>query len=61
VIADVNTNVRGAEIHSGDTTAVGKFIVEVSNLSHLNRIIDRIKKVKGVIQVQRSRRYDPNT
>ena len=61
VIADVNTNVRGAEIHSGDSTAVGKFIVEVSNLSHLNRIIDRIKKVKGVIQVQRSRRYDPNT
>lgn len=61
VIADVNTNVRGAEIHSGDTTAVGKFIIEVSNLSHLNRIIDRIKKVKGVIQVQRSRRYDPGT
>jgi len=58
VIADVNTNVRGAEIHSGDTTAMGKFIVEVSNLSHLNRIIDKIKKVKGVIQVQRSRRYD---
>ncbi|MCP4684286.1 MAG: bifunctional (p)ppGpp synthetase/guanosine-3',5'-bis(diphosphate) 3'-pyrophosphohydrolase [bacterium] len=59
VIADVNTNVRGAEIHSGDSTAVGKFIIEVSNLSHLNRIIDKIKKVKGVIQVQRSRRYDP--
>ncbi len=61
VIADVNTNVRGAEIHSGDSTAVGKFIVEVSNLSHLNRIIDKIKKVKGVIEVQRSRRYDPGT
>jgi len=61
VIADVNTNVRGAEIHGGDSIAVGKFIIEVSNLSHLNRIIDKIKKVKGVIQVQRSRRYDPGS
>jgi len=58
-IADSNTNVRGAEIYSSDTTAQGKFLIEVSSLSHLNRIIDKMKKVKGVIQVQRSRRYDP--
>jgi guanosine-3',5'-bis(diphosphate) 3'-pyrophosphohydrolase len=58
-IADSNTNVRGAEIYSLDTTAQGKFLIEVSSLSHLNRIIDKMKKVKGVIQVQRSRRYDP--
>jgi GTP pyrophosphokinase len=58
-IADSNTNVRGAEIYSSDTTAQGKFLIEVSSLSHLNRIIDKIKKVKGVIQVQRSRRYEP--
>ena len=58
-IADSNTNVRGAEIYSVDSTAQGKFLIEVSSLSHLNRIIDKMKKVKGVIQVQRSRRYDP--
>ncbi len=58
-IADSNTNVRGAEVHSDDQTAHGKFLIEVSNLSHLNRIIEKMKRVKGVIQVQRSRRYDP--
>jgi len=58
-IADSNTNMRGAEIHSGDTTATGKFLVEVSNLSHLNRIMDKVKKVPGVIEIQRSRQYDP--
>lgn len=58
-IADSNTDVRGAEVYSGDTTAHGKFLIEVSNLSHLNRIIEKMKKVKGVIQVYRSRRYDP--
>jgi guanosine-3',5'-bis(diphosphate) 3'-pyrophosphohydrolase len=58
-IADSNTNVRGAEIYSSDTTAQGKFLIEVSSLSHLNRIIDKMKKVKGVIQVHRSRRYEP--
>ena len=58
-IADSNTNVRGAEVYADDTTAHGKFLIEVSSLSHLNRIIERMKRVKGVLQVQRSRRYDP--
>ncbi len=58
VVADSNTNVKAAEILSGDTTAIGRFLVEVSNLSHLNRIIDKVRKVKGVIQVQRMRRHD---
>lgn len=58
-ISSSNTNVRGAEVHSEDTTASGKFLIEVSSLSHLNRIIDKIRKVKGVISVQRSRKYEP--
>ncbi|RKX25294.1 MAG: hypothetical protein DRP45_06285 [Candidatus Zixiibacteriota bacterium] len=58
VIADANTNVKGVEVKSADTTAVGKFLVEISNLSHLNRIIDKVKKVKGVLHVQRMREYD---
>lgn len=57
-ISSSNTNVRGAEVHSEDTTASGKFLIEVSSLSHLNRIIDKIRKVKGVISVQRSRKYE---
>ncbi len=59
-IADSNTNVRGAEMYSHDTTAEGKFVVEVTNLSHLNRIIDKVKKVKGVISVRRARGHEPS-
>jgi len=58
-IADSNTDVRGAEVFAGDTSASGKFLIEVSNLSHLNRIIEKVRRVKGVIEVHRSRRYDP--
>jgi GTP diphosphokinase / guanosine-3',5'-bis(diphosphate) 3'-diphosphatase len=54
-IADANTNVRGAEVHTHDATGIGKFVVEVMDLSHLNRIIDKIKKVKGVISVRRAK------
>lgn len=52
-IADVDTNVRAAEMHTQDSTAVGKFVVEVSSLSHLNRILDKVRKVKGVLSVIR--------
>ncbi len=57
-IADSNTNVRGAELYVTDSTASGKFVVEVANLSHLNRIIDKVRKVKGVISVTRARRAE---
>ena len=53
-IADVDTNVRAAEMRPPeDTTAVGIFVVEVSSLSHLNRILDKVRKVKGVLSVVR--------
>ncbi len=58
-IADSNTNVRGAEIYTHDTTAIGKFVVEVTNLAHLNRIIDKVKKVKGVLSVRRAHGREP--
>jgi guanosine-3',5'-bis(diphosphate) 3'-pyrophosphohydrolase len=54
-IADVDTNVRGAEIKGGESVASGSFIIEVKNLSHLNKTLKRIKKVKGIIQVERAK------
>ncbi len=54
-IADADTNVRAAEMKTQDTTAMGKFIVEVSSLSHLNRILDKVKKIRGVISVHRAK------
>ncbi len=57
-IADVDTNVRAAEMYARDTTAVGEFVVEVLSLSHLNRILDKVRKVKGVINVIRAQGKD---
>ncbi|MGB8657213.1 MAG: bifunctional (p)ppGpp synthetase/guanosine-3',5'-bis(diphosphate) 3'-pyrophosphohydrolase [Candidatus Zixiibacteriota bacterium] len=57
-IADTDTNVRGAEIKGGETTALGSFIVEVKNINHLNKTLKKIRKVKGVIQVERSKRTE---
>lgn len=57
-IADSDTNVRAAEMNSRDTTAVGKFVVEVSSLTHLNSIMDKVRKVKGVISVMRAKGTD---
>jgi guanosine-3',5'-bis(diphosphate) 3'-pyrophosphohydrolase len=57
-ISDADTNVRGAEIKGGDTTATGSFIVEVKNVAHLNKTLKKMRKVKGVIQVERSKGWD---
>lgn len=54
-IADVDTNIRGAEIKPGQAATVGTFLIEVKNLRHLNRAIKRIKRVKGVIEVERAK------
>ena len=57
-IATADTNVRAAEMYARDTTAVGEFVVEVSSLAHLNRILDKVRKVKGVIKVVRAKGKD---
>jgi GTP pyrophosphokinase len=55
-IADANTNLRAAEMYARDTLAEGRFVVEVSSLTHLNRIIDKVKKIKGVVSVRRAQK-----
>ena len=57
VISELNTNLKAAEMVSKDTMAVGKFVVEVTNLTHLNRVIDKVRKIKGVSSVRRSRSW----
>ena len=57
-ISELNTNLRAAEMISKDTMAIGKFVVEVNDLTHLNRVIDKVRKIKGVSSVRRSRNWD---
>lgn len=52
-IADAHANVRGADLQSGHGTA--KVVVDVEDTSHLERVITRLKGVKGVRGIERAR------
>ena len=52
----LNINGNTGQSHSsGGKKGTNLFEVEVENLEHLNRVIREIKKVKGVIRVDRVR------
>jgi len=44
---------HGAMGSTGDGEARGQFVLEVRNLSHLQRVLDAIRRVRGVRQVER--------
>ncbi len=54
-IAGADADVRAAELHADEATAVGSVVVQIKNINHLNRVIERIKKrVRGVIRIERA-------
>ncbi|HEX2095013.1 MAG TPA: bifunctional (p)ppGpp synthetase/guanosine-3',5'-bis(diphosphate) 3'-pyrophosphohydrolase [Longimicrobiaceae bacterium] len=57
-ISQTNTNIRSADIQADEAGMKGQFVVEVENLSHLNRVLNAIRKVKGVISVERREHMD---
>lgn len=57
-ISEADANVRGAEISGKGNPVTGAFVVEVKNLSHLNRVINKVKKVDGVISIERTKGAD---
>jgi GTP pyrophosphokinase len=57
-ISQTNTNIRSADIQADDAGMKGQFVVEVENLTHLNRVLGAIRKVKGVITVERREQVD---
>ncbi len=48
-----NTNIRGVKIDVKDTMFDGSILVNVKNTEHLNRIIEKLKKVRGVSHAER--------
>jgi GTP diphosphokinase / guanosine-3',5'-bis(diphosphate) 3'-diphosphatase len=52
-VADADINVRGGEITVGQSPAVAHFIVEIQNLNQLSKAIAKIRKVKGVLSIER--------
>ncbi|MCK5125461.1 MAG: bifunctional (p)ppGpp synthetase/guanosine-3',5'-bis(diphosphate) 3'-pyrophosphohydrolase [candidate division Zixibacteria bacterium] len=62
-ISDCDGDVRGAEISGKGAPVTGAFVIEIKNLSHLNRVIVKVRKVKGVISLERAKGadFDPIT
>ncbi|HVO36029.1 MAG TPA: bifunctional (p)ppGpp synthetase/guanosine-3',5'-bis(diphosphate) 3'-pyrophosphohydrolase [Gemmatimonadales bacterium] len=55
-ISTAATNIRSCELASGEGGMTGQVIVEVENLSHLNKVMKAIRRVKGVTDVRRRER-----
>lgn len=48
-----STNIKSININTTDSTFEGSVTVYVQNLEHLNRLIERLKKVQGIFSVER--------
>ncbi len=52
-ISDTGTNIQHADIRAVSDGMVGEFVVEVQNLGHLEKVMASIRRVKGVLVVER--------
>jgi len=48
-----NTNIKSININTNESTFEGNVAVYVKNLEHLNRIIERLKKLNGIYTIER--------
>ncbi len=48
-----NTNIKSVNITTGDSMFKGAITVYVNDLDHLNKLIERLKKIHGVFNVER--------
>jgi GTP diphosphokinase / guanosine-3',5'-bis(diphosphate) 3'-diphosphatase len=53
IVSYQNTNIKSINISTGNSTFEGSVTLYVQNIEHLARVIDRLKKLKGVYSVER--------
>jgi RelA/SpoT family (p)ppGpp synthetase len=53
IVSYQNTNIKSININTGNSTFSGSVTLYVQNLEHLSRVIERLKKLKGVYSVER--------
>ena len=59
-IADQGVNITGAEVRTtGDGNAISTFDLELSSLKQLNKVINSLRKIKGIMRVERVREWQP--
>ena len=53
IVSYSNTNIKSININTNDSNFEGTITIYVNNLEYLNKLIQRLKKVKGVYTVER--------
>ncbi len=53
LISDENSNIRNIEARTGNTQASIDIVLDINDVSHLQRIITGVRKIPGVHDVQR--------
>ncbi len=53
IVSYRSTNIKSININTNDSTFEGSVMVYVNNLEHLNNLIDRLKKLRGLYKVER--------
>jgi len=53
IVSFQNTNIKSININTNDSTFEGSITIYVHNLDHLARVVERLKRLKGVYSVER--------
>lgn len=53
IVSYQNTNIKSVNINTNNSEFEGSVTLYVHNIEHLERIIERLKKIKGIISVER--------
>lgn len=56
-VSDTGTNIQSAGITAVEGGMTGQFVVEVENLGHLKKVMRKIRRVKGVLSVERKESF----
>lgn len=52
-VSDTGTNIQSASITAVEGGMQGQFVIEIENLAHLKKVLRKIRRVKGVLSVER--------
>ena len=55
-VSSTGTDIRSMELRTVDGRAAGSVVVEVENLTHLQKIMKAVRKIKGISEVARRER-----
>jgi GTP pyrophosphokinase len=52
-VSRTSTDIKSADLAATETGIEGTFVVEVTDLDHLKRVIEAMKAIKGILEVER--------